>query len=91
MAVLNVFHSTVTEGPTDYLNKKKTKMSFFDHIYYGLKFNKRADVCVCLCMYCKYHVNSPESTSMLMYVNIERLLMVTGFVTLSSAVGASGF
>lgn len=46
-------------------------------------------MCVCLCMYCKYGVNSPESTSMLMYVNFEHLLMVTGLVTLLSAVGKS--
>lgn len=45
-----IFHSTVTEGPTDYL--KENKDDFFDHIY-GLKFFKRADMYVCLCMSCK--------------------------------------
>lgn len=49
-------------------------------------------MCVYVCV-CNVNilVNSPESTSILMYVNIERLLMVTGFVTLLSAVGASEF
>ena len=49
-------------------------------------------MCVYVCV-CNVNnvVNRPESTSILMYVNIERLLMVTSFVTLSSAVGTSEF
>jgi len=45
----------------------------------------RADVC----MKCKYRVNSPESTSILTYLSIERLLMVTDLVTVMSAVSVN--
>lgn len=62
-------------------------MNCFDHIY-GLKF-ERADVCMFVYVLCIYGVNSPQSTSILIDQNTERLLMVTGFVTPSSAVGVN--
>lgn len=84
---LYVFHSTVTEGPTDYLkDKQKDEMNFFFYHIYSLNFfTEQMCVYVCVCNVNNI-VNSPESTSISMYVNTERLLMVTGFVTLLSAV-----
>lgn len=43
-----VFHSTVTEGPTNYLKDKRLDDFFFHHIY-GLNFLKE-QICVYVCV-----------------------------------------
>lgn len=64
---LYVFHSTVTEGPTDYLNDKQRWDEFFWPYLWLEILKEQMCLYVCVCLVNNI-VNSPESTSILMYL-----------------------